>query len=66
MIRADLLNSGPKLSDTVSVLDDEEKRVFLDFAGGMLEWLPENRKTAKKLLEQPFFASLYEDRDRVL
>lgn len=66
MIRADLLESGPKLSDTVSVLDDEEKKVFLDFVGGMLEWLPEKRKTAKELLEHPFFRSLYEDRDRVL
>lgn len=66
MIKADLLESGPELSDTVSVLEGEEKRVFLDFAGGMLEWLPEKRKTAKELLEHPFFESLYEDRARVL
>ncbi|KAL2753058.1 hypothetical protein ACRALDRAFT_1045064 [Sodiomyces alcalophilus JCM 7366] len=60
ILRRDLVNEGRKLSDTVTVLTCHEKEAFLDFASGMLQWLPENRKTAKELLEHPFLASCYE------
>jgi len=32
----------------------EEKKLFLEFVGKMLQWQPENRSTAKDLLEEPF------------
>jgi len=38
----------------VSALEGEEKRLFLSFVSKMLQWLPEDRKTAKELLEDPW------------
>ena len=35
-------------------LSGEEKESFLAFVRSMLKWMPEERKTAKQLLEQPF------------
>ena len=35
-------------------LTGEEKELFLTFIRSMLKWMPEERKTAKQLLEQPF------------
>lgn len=64
ILREDLLNGGTRLADTVTELAGVEKDVFLDFASGMLQWLPEKRKTAKELLQHPFFDSFYEDRKR--
>ncbi|RKU49106.1 hypothetical protein DL546_006640 [Coniochaeta pulveracea] len=56
------LVGGKKLADTVTELAGDEKEVFLDFASGMLQWLPERRKTAKELLQHPIFDSLNKDR----
>ena len=58
IIRRDLIQEGAQLSDTVTELAGEEKRQFLDFAGSMLQWLPEKRKTAKELLQHPFLEDL--------
>lgn len=66
MIRKELLGRGPELAETVTCLDGEEKQVFLDVAGSMLRWLPEERKSAKELLEHQFFDSFYEHRARVM
>lgn len=49
---------GEKLADTVTELAGDEKEVFLDFASGMLQWLPEKRKTAKELLKHAIFDDL--------
>lgn len=35
-------------------LNGKEKELFLAFIMSMLKWLPEERKTAKQLLEHPF------------
>lgn len=35
-------------------LEGKNKEMFLDFMRGMLEWRPEDRKTAKELLEDPW------------
>lgn len=43
-----------QLADTVSSLEGEEKTRFLDFPLKMLRWLPEERKTAEELLEDPW------------
>lgn len=56
--------AAKKLPDTVSELEGAEKETFLDFASSMLQWLPEKRKTARELLQHPFFDSLYRDRER--
>jgi serine/threonine protein kinase len=53
---------GKKLADTVTELEGDEREAFLDFASGMLQWLPEKRKTAKELLQHPFLDSFYKDR----
>ncbi|KID83605.1 protein kinase domain protein [Metarhizium guizhouense ARSEF 977] len=59
--RTDLVQ-GKRLADTVTELVGDEKDVFLDFASGMLQWIPENRKTARELLQHPIFHSLNERR----
>ena len=43
------------LEDSVPSLEGEDKRRFLDFVSGMLRWIPEERKTARELLEHPWF-----------
>lgn len=51
-----------KLADTVKVMAGAERDEFLDFASGMLQWLPEKRKTAKELLQHPMFDALNKSR----
>ncbi len=55
ILRQGLAGGSKKLSDTMTELAGDEKEIFLDFASGMLHWLPEKRKTAKELLLHPFF-----------
>lgn len=64
ILRKDLIREGKRLTDTVTELAGDEKDTFLDFASGMLQWLPEKRKTAKELLQHTFFDSFYKDRQR--
>jgi hypothetical protein len=64
IFRKDLIRGGKKLTDTVTELAGDEKGTFLDLASGMLQWLPEKRKTAKELVQHPFFDSFYKDRER--
>ncbi|RMZ75142.1 hypothetical protein DV738_g5643, partial [Chaetothyriales sp. CBS 135597] len=63
ILRTDLVH-GRKLADTITALAGDEKDVFLDFAFGMLQWLPDKRKTARELLQHPIFNSLNERRAR--
>jgi len=42
------------LEDIESRLEGSEKVSFLDFLRTMLRWLPEERKTAKELLQDPW------------
>ena len=53
-IHKDLIPTDVRLEDSVLSLEEEDKRLFLDFIKKMLQWLPEDRKTAKKLLEDPW------------
>ncbi|KAI1149391.1 kinase domain protein [Nemania diffusa] len=66
IVRKDLVEEGKALADTVTQLAGDEKDLFLDFAGGMLQWMPEKRKTAKQLLAHPFLDSFYKDRARFM
>ena len=40
--------------DTVPSLEANERDAFLSFVRGMLTWLPEERKPARQLMEDPF------------
>ena len=46
-----------KLEDTVTGLEGEKKEAFLDFVRGMLQWRPEDRKTAAQLVDDPWLRS---------
>lgn len=53
-------STNSKLADEVEVLDGEEKAQFLSFISRMLQWRPEDRASARELLEDPwlqFFSS---------
>ncbi|RAH63465.1 kinase-like protein [Aspergillus piperis CBS 112811] len=43
-----------KLEDAVPSLEASDKEAFLSFIKQMLTWLPEERKTARELMEHPF------------
>ncbi|KAH7312829.1 CMGC protein kinase [Rhexocercosporidium sp. MPI-PUGE-AT-0058] len=49
-----LIPTDISLEDSVFSLGGEEKRMFLDFIKRMLQWLPDERNTAKELLEHPW------------
>lgn len=59
IVRTDLVETK-RLVDTVTQLVGDEKDVFLDFASGILQSLPENLKTSRELLQHPIFDSLNE------
>lgn len=44
------------IEDTVKSLEGEQKDQFLPFARKMLQWLPNDRKTAKELIEDPWLS----------
>lgn len=49
---------GTSLEKSITRFEDEEERhKFLAFVRGMLQWRPEDRKTAAQLLKDPW---LYE------
>lgn len=43
-----------KLEWTVPSLETGDKEAFLSFIKQMLVWLPEERKTARELMDHPF------------
>jgi hypothetical protein len=45
-----LIPQETSLADSVTNTEGEDKRLFLKFISRMLQWLPENRSTAKELL----------------
>ncbi|CAI4213688.1 unnamed protein product [Parascedosporium putredinis] len=45
---------GNSLENVERVLSGRNKAMFLDFVRGMLAWRPEDRKTARELLEDPW------------
>ncbi|KUL87592.1 hypothetical protein ZTR_05785 [Talaromyces verruculosus] len=42
------------LEDTTPLLEEKEQEAFLSFVRQMLTWLPEERKTARELMDHPF------------
>jgi hypothetical protein len=47
----DLIPTDVRLEDTILSLEGEDKLLFLDFVRRMLQWLPEDRTTAKELID---------------
>jgi len=41
-------------------LQGKDKEMFLSMMKGMLQWRPEDRKTAKQLLEDPWLYTIVE------
>ena len=52
----DLIPTDVRLEGSVLALDGEAERLFLDFVRKIFQWLPEERKTAKGLIEGPWLA----------
>ena len=53
-IYPDLIPTDRSPESTVPMLEGEDERLFLEFARKMLQWQPEDRKTAKELLGEPW------------
>lgn len=44
-----------KLQDTIpSSVEEKDREAFLSFVSQMITWLPEERKSARELMEHPF------------
>ena len=52
--KPELIKKNVNWDHSVRSLKGEEKELFIDFAKKMICWLPEERWTAKQLLEHPF------------
>ncbi|CAG8938994.1 unnamed protein product [Penicillium salamii] len=46
--------TGAGLEVTENILDGKNKEMFMSFMRGMIQWRPEDRKTAKELLQDPW------------
>jgi serine/threonine-protein kinase SRPK3 len=46
--------TGISLESSEEFLEERDKEMFIDFMRGMLQWRPEDRKTAKDLLQDPW------------
>ncbi len=57
-LHQNLIPTNLTLESTLPSLPPSEKAPFLDFVRKLLQWSPEKRKTAKELLEDPWFAGL--------
>ncbi|GES61291.1 kinase-like protein [Aspergillus terreus] len=47
--------------NVISKIDGEEKRMFIEFVKRMLKWRPEERSTAKELLQDPWLYTDFDD-----
>ena len=45
---------GMSLEQSEGFLEGKNKEMFLNFVRGMLQWRPEDRKTARQLLKDPW------------
>jgi serine/threonine protein kinase len=44
------------LDMAIPLLEEKERQAFLSFVSQMLTWLPEERETARELINHPFFS----------
>ncbi|KAG2417845.1 hypothetical protein HFD88_000944 [Aspergillus terreus] len=47
--------------NVISKIDGEEKRMFIEFVKRMIKWRPEERSTAKELLQDPWLYTDFDD-----
>ncbi|OQD78024.1 hypothetical protein PENANT_c097G11072 [Penicillium antarcticum] len=57
--KEDLVPSNFSFESTISKFDGEEKRMFISFVNRMIKWKPEERSTAKELLQDPWLHNDY-------
>ncbi|KAJ5960848.1 uncharacterized protein N7479_007998 [Penicillium vulpinum] len=57
--KEDLVPSTFSFESTISKFDGEEKRMFISFVNRMIKWKPEERSTAKELLQDPWLHNDY-------
>ena len=50
----EIIPTHVKLDNCITCIAGEEKALFLNFVRKTLQWLPEDRKTAKELREDPW------------
>lgn len=50
----ELIPKDMTLPGSITVLEGEDKSLFLDFISHMLTWLPEKRKPANELAHHPW------------
>jgi serine/threonine-protein kinase SRPK3 len=50
----DLVPAGFNFEDTLTHVTGEEKQKFINFVCRMMKWKPEERSTAKDLLNDPY------------
>ncbi|KAL4809919.1 kinase-like protein [Aspergillus unguis] len=55
----DLVPSGFSFESALSKISGEEKRMFINFVKRMIKWRPEERSTAKELLQDPWLHNDY-------
>ena len=53
----DLMPASFNFEDALSQVKGEEKKKFIDFVRRMIKWRPEERSTAKELLNDPYLRS---------
>lgn len=52
-----MITTDMSLESCERFLEGENKKGFLNLVRGMLQWRPEDRKTAKELLQDPWICS---------
>ncbi|PGH05568.1 CMGC/SRPK protein kinase [Blastomyces parvus] len=57
--KKDLVPSNFSFESTISKFNGEEKRMFISFVNRMIKWKPEERSTAKELLQDPWLHNDY-------
>ena len=55
---ADMVPTNFNFDTVINNINGEDKQMFIDFVKRMIKWRPEERSTAKELLEDPW---LYAD-----
>jgi serine/threonine protein kinase len=56
--KADVVVATTSLEDEMKSLDGKEKTCFLKFLRRMLRWRPEDRATARELVQDPWIQSI--------
>ncbi|CAG8070855.1 unnamed protein product [Penicillium nalgiovense] len=57
--KGDLVPNNFSFKSTLSKFNGEEKRMFISFVNRMIKWKPEERSTAKELLQDPWLHNDY-------